>query len=133
VRRGETAYAVDKLKNTKGVFGPPTGLEYIHRAIAKFAPGSCKFLVFSDTAADIAWCRENIKADNLHFSEGHDALQDMMLMSACDHHIIYSTFSWWAAWLNDRLGRRVIAPTVWGYATSGMVTDDLIPPDWEMI
>ena len=133
VRRGELAHAQDKLKNTKGVFGPPTGLEYIRQAIAKFEPGSCKFLVFSDSAPDIAWCKENIKADQLHFSEGHNDIQDMMLMSACDHHIIASTFSWWAAWLNPRQGRRVIAPSKWGFTNLGMVTDDLIPADWVMI
>jgi hypothetical protein len=133
VRRGELAHAQDKLKNTTGVFGPPTGLEYIRQAIARFEPGSCKFLVFSDSAPDIAWCKENIKADQLSFSEGHSDIQDMMLMSACDHHIIASTFSWWAAWLNPRPGKRVIAPSKWGFANLGMVTDDLIPADWVMI
>jgi hypothetical protein len=57
----------------------------------------------------------------------------MMLMSACDHHIIASTFSWWAAWLNPRTERRVIAPSQWGHPGGGMVTDDLIPPGWVMI
>lgn len=133
VRRGDLAHAQETLKSAKVVHGPPTSLEYIHRAIGKFPPGSCKFLVFSDSAKDIAWCKENIKADNLCFSEGHDAVQDMMLMSACDHHIIYSTFSWWAAWLNRRPGRRVIAPSVFGYQGSVMATEDFVPPDWEMI
>jgi hypothetical protein len=133
VRRGDLAHATETLKNTKIVYGPPTSLEYIHQAIAKFSPGSFKFLVFSDSANDIAWCRQNIKADNLYFSEGHDGLQDMMLMNACDHHIISSTFSWWPAWLNRRPGRRVISPKQWAYPGNELVTDDLIPPDWEMI
>jgi hypothetical protein len=133
VRRGELAHAQDKLKNTKGVFGPPTGLEYISQAIKKFDQGSCTFLVFSDSAPDIEWCKQNINANGLHFSEGHTDIQDMMLMSACDHHIIASTFSWWAAWLNPQLGKRVIAPSKWGFANLGMVTDDLIPADWVMI
>jgi len=132
VRRGELAFAKDKLKTTKGVFGPPTGLEYIQKAIKHFEP-NCRFIVFSDSAPDIAWCKENIKADHLHFSEGHNDVQDLMIMSACDHHIIASTFSWWAAWLNDQPGRRVIAPSQWGFPGGVMVTDDLIPPEWTMI
>jgi hypothetical protein len=57
-------------------------------------------------------------------------------MSQCDHHIIAnSTFSWWAAWLNQKPDKRVIAPNVWSSPFSGsqMPTDDLIPPGWEMI
>jgi hypothetical protein len=132
VRRGELAYAQDTLKSKRGVFGPPTGLDYIRQAIAQFGP-DCKFLVFSDSAQDIAWCKENIKADSVHFSEGHSDIEDMMLMAACDHHIIASTFSWWAAWLNSQPGRRVISPSQWGHPGGPMVTDDLIPPDWTMI
>lgn len=134
VRRGETAVAQEKLKSSKGVWGPPTSIDYIERAIKEFS-SNFKFLVFSDTAADIAWCKENIKADQLYFSEGHNDIEDMMLMSLCDHHIIASTFSWWAAWLGFRPGKRVVAPSQWGFpdAKFKMVTDDLIPPDWQMI
>jgi hypothetical protein len=132
VRRGELAVAQEKLRTTKGVFGPPTGLEYIQKAIKQFEP-ACRYIVFSDSAPDISWCKENIKADGLHFSEGHNDVQDLMIMSACDHHIIASTFSWWAAWLNDRPGRRVIAPSQWGFPGGVMVTDDLIPPEWTII
>jgi Glycosyl transferase family 11 len=132
VRRGELAFAQDTLRSTRGVFGPPTGLDYIRQAIAQFEPGY-KFLVFSDSAQDIEWCKENIKTERIHFSEGHTDVEDMMLMSACDHHIIASTFSWWAAWLGSRPGRRVIAPSQWGHVGGVMVTDDLIPSTWTMI
>jgi hypothetical protein len=132
VRRGELVHAQEVLKSTRGVFGPPTGLEYIRQAIAQFEPG-CRFVVFSDSAKDIAWCKDNIQADQLSFSEGRTDVQDMMLMSACDHHIIASTFSWWAAWLDDRPGRRVVAPSQWGHPGGEMVADDLIPSDWKMI
>jgi hypothetical protein len=70
VRRGELAVAQDVLKSKTGVFGVPTGLDYIQQAMQRFENG-CKFLVFSDSAPDIEWCRQNIKADRLHFSEGH--------------------------------------------------------------
>jgi hypothetical protein len=77
-----------------------------------------------------------LPGDHRHFSEGHSDIQDMAIMAACEHHIIAnSTFSWWAAWLNPRRRRRVIAPRHWSApgAQVEMVTDDLIPPDWEII
>ena len=133
VRRGELAHATEVLKNPKGTFGPPTGLAYVRAAMARLDDCGPEWLVFSDTAADIAWCKQNIAADRLHFAEGHTDVQDMTLMSACDHHIVASTFSWWAAWLNAKPGKRVIAPRQWGHPGGPMVPDDLVPPEWDMI
>jgi hypothetical protein len=135
VRRGDLAEANEELGTPRMVYGAAVGLDYITAAIARFG-GHGRFLVFSDTARDIEWCKRNIRADKLHFSEGHSDVQDMRIMSACDHHIIAnSTFSWWAAWLNHRPGRRVVSPAKWSYpeAAVHMVTDDLIPSGWEVI
>jgi hypothetical protein len=151
VRRGDLAHAIEQARNTKGplpsalakylqFWGNTISNEYLDTAMRKFGP-EFQFLVFSDTAKDIEWCRQNIKPDwlpagRMHFSDGHSDMQDMALMSACDHNIIAnSTFSWWGAWLNPRPNRRVIAPR--HFSAPGqpgeMVTDDLIPPSWEMI
>jgi Glycosyl transferase family 11 len=140
VRRGDLAKAYEELKNTAGVYGPPVALDYIYTAMKKF-DAQARFLIFSDTPKDIQWCRQNIRPDwlapdRLHFSEGHSDVQDMSLMSACDHNIIAnSTFSWWSAWLNPKPQRRVIAPRQWSAPGSGVKisVQDLIPPSWEMI
>ena len=57
--------------------------------------------------------------------------EDLYLMSICKHQIIAnSTFSWWAAWLNNYPLKRVIAPEKW-FAKKWFAHDlDLIPPDW---
>jgi hypothetical protein len=140
VRRGDVVHATETLGKLQFVHGYSVALEYILKAASRFNP-TTHFLVFSDTAKDIQWCRDNIKADGLdpgrlHFSDGHTDLQDMAIMSACDHHIIAnSTFSWWSAWLDPKPGKRVVAPRIWSPPNSKneMVVDDLIPPGWEMI
>lgn len=137
VRRGDLAYAQEQLKDVSLVHGAPVSLDYIYQAVAQFDP-SAHFLVFSDSAKDIQWCRDNIKADRLHFSEGHTDVQDLTIMSRCDHNILAnSTFSWWAAWLNPNPGKRVISPKVWAIqkaaTTTFMVPDDLIPPSWVLL
>lgn len=137
VRRGDLAYAQEQLKDVSLVHGAPVSLDYIYQAVAQFEP-SAHFLVFSDSAKDIQWCRENIKAERLHFSEGHSDIQDLTIMSRCDHNILAnSTFSWWAAWLNPNPDKRVISPKVWAIqkaaTTTFMVPDDLIPPGWTLL
>lgn len=92
------------------------------------------FFVFSD---DPAWSRENIRSDwPVHFIEtqpdGRD-FEDMHLISLCQHHIIAnSSFSWWGAWLNQKPGKRVIAPAKW-FNQATHDTRDLLPPEWQRL
>ena len=135
VRRGDLACAYEIRGKRNITYGAPVTKEYINRAMAKFAPETC-FFVFSDTPKDIEWCRENVKSKNVTFSNAESDLWDFRAMSLCDHHIIAnSTFSWWAAWLGTNSCRRVIAPLVWSPpdARSAIITDDLLPDDWECI
>ncbi|HWN97237.1 MAG TPA: alpha-1,2-fucosyltransferase [Methylomirabilota bacterium] len=132
VRRGDLAHAHETLRKKNITCGAPVTIQYIARAIDQFDSETC-FFVFSDSPKDIAWCRENIRAKNLEFSTAESDLWDFTAMALCDHHIIAnSTFSWWAAWLNPRTDKRVIAPQVWSTPQSRvqMPTDDLLPETW---
>jgi len=135
VRRGDIAHAHEALREKNTTHGAPVTRQYLEGAMEKFDPATC-FFVFSDTPKDIEWCRQNIHAKNLEFSSAESDIWDFAAMTECDHHIIAnSTFSWWAAWLDAKPGRRVIAPRVWSppEARFRMVIDDLLPDDWELI
>ena len=92
------------------------------------------FFVFSD---DPQWAKDNIKISYpVQFVDinGPDrGVDDMWLMKSCKHHIIAnSSFSWWAAWLNDRQDRIVIAPRIW-FLDKKINDKDLIPEQWHRI
>jgi len=98
--------------------------DYYIKAIELF-PKECHFLVFSDS---MNWTKENfpkVKRD-ITFIEGEPFYIDFYLMSSCHHQIISpeSTFSWWAAWLNNNPSKIVVA-----YRN----TSDFLPTDWVQI
>lgn len=127
VRRGDYLQLQDKH--------PVVTKSYITGALKHFLLlGYKKYLVFSD---DIDWCKQNINTDNyplctFDYSEGKTEIADLFLMSKCSHHIISnSSFSWWAAWLNDSPNKIVIAPKIWfGKDNAHLDTRDLVPETW---
>lgn len=100
---------------------------YYKRAMDMF-PGE-KFLVFSD---DIEWCKTSQLFDGCEFYHG-DELDDMNRMAGCKSNIIAnSSFSWWAAYLNPNLNKRVIAPAKW-FSDSNNEQLIGIPQQWQRI
>lgn len=107
-------------------------MEYYHKAIerAKLLIENPVFYVFSD---DLDFCRdffskyEDLKivyVDSLVRKSTQD-VSEFFGMSKCKHQIIAnSTFSWWAAWLNNNPNRVVIAPEI------GVWKGDFYPKDW---
>ncbi|MES2224751.1 MAG: alpha-1,2-fucosyltransferase [Patescibacteria group bacterium] len=91
-----------------------------------------RLYVFSD---DIEWCKKNLVFSQPityveHMHSGKKGEGHIALMSNCRHIVIpNSTFSWWAAWLGNKEGRMVIAPSQWFQGTS-LNTIDLIPSTW---
>lgn len=109
LRRGD--YVFDKVtSNIHGV----CSLEYYKQAMSlinkKFR--KINYFIFSD---DITWVKYNLELQNATYVEHcNTPHEDMYLMSLCDHNIIAnSSFSWWAAWLNNNHKKIVIAPKNW--------------------
>jgi len=105
--------------------------------------GSPRYFIFSD---DIEWSRKQLSdlkdATFVDHNKGGDSFKDLLVMSACRNQIIAnSTFSWWAAWLNDFRDKAVIAPQTWFhnpwvskkepvYPVRLYNTKDLVPTSW---
>lgn len=112
-------------------------MEYYDRAIAlirsKFPKEQMVFYVFSD---DIDFCKEHFAKKDYSGGQGIEfrypqyesdnyTLDDMILMSHCKHMIMAnSSYSWWAAWLNQNEEKIVICPEL------GMWKGDFYPDEW---
>jgi len=89
------------------------------------------FFVFSDSPD---WVKANLKLPyEMRFithNSVDDPSMDLMLMSACRHHVIAnSSFSWWGAWLNPSPEKIVMAPSQW-FADTTKNDVDLVPESW---
>lgn len=111
------------------------GLDYYKNALEQFSD-DCLFVIFSDR---INWCKVHFQQfnRNMIFIEGNDNVTDLFLMSMMKHNIISnSTFSWWAAYLNQNQGI-VVAPKYWRLRPSFIWLEDqphfLILPKWIVI
>lgn len=131
VRRG------DYISNSKSNSIYATcDLRYYERAIQQLSAQfeDLTFFVFSD---DMEWVTTHFsKFERMIFVNvnlGDTAFEDLKLMSNCKHNIIAnSTFSWWAAWLNQHEGKVVIAPNSW-YTQKWRNRANLVPSDWHRL
>jgi len=91
-----------------------------------------KYLIFSD---DIEFAKELLKhRKDCIFVEGNSNIEDLFLMTLCEHNIIAnSSFSFWGAYLNSNLSKKVIAPKQWFGEKVNFNTNDLIPEAWQRI
>lgn len=85
------------------------------------------FLVPSD---DLEWVKQNLQINGRYiYVNENGKLQDyeeLFVMSKCKSNIIAnSTFSWWAAWLNQNQREVVLAPKKWGKS--------IVPEGWTLV
>ncbi|MDP4268316.1 MAG: alpha-1,2-fucosyltransferase [Bacteroidota bacterium] len=98
--------------------------------------GVTHFSCFSD---DIEWVKKNINKEKFpeytfEYSDGNSEMIDLKLMVCCKNAIISnSTFSWWAAYLNNNPNKIVITPdeSNWfGPNNKHLDVKDLLPENW---
>jgi hypothetical protein len=107
---------------------PLQTIDYYKKAIEILNPKGNIF-IFSD---DINWCKSNLSFENCIFMENNTNIQDLKYMSLCKDNIIAnSSFSWWAAFLNQNKNKKIICPKNW---FSDHTNDsDIKNPNWIQI
>lgn len=111
-------------------------LEYYQSGLKRFmaAHDRAQAFVFSN---DILWCREHLRLDLptcfVEHTSRDAAHEDLVMMSQAACNVIAnSTFSWWAAYLNNRDDRTAFAPARW--FRPGTFNDEHLPlADWQII
>ena len=128
IRRGDYVNNPKTLKK-HGI----CSLEYYREAIEliKEKINDPHFFIFSN---DVEWVKENLKIEKMFTLSGanYTDCEELILMSKCKHNIIAnSTFSWWAAWLNQAKDKIIIAPKQWfNNVDRNKQTKNLIPKSW---
>ena len=132
VRRGDylTSAKTNSLHNV-------LPLSYYRSAINRLAKEQpyTKLFVFSD---DPEWAEQHIEplSEHTHIishNQGNSAFRDMQLLSLCDAVVMAnSSFSWWAAWLNNKITKRIIAPKKW-FSSERTSSNHIVPARWELL
>lgn len=106
---------------------PLMTMDYYQEAMKK--SGCSKFILFSD---DMRWCKKNFKGDEYEYAERNSPPVDLAIMvKRCESNIICnSSFSWWGAYLNQFLDKKIIAPIKWFGPKLAHDTKDLLPESW---
>lgn len=106
------------------------GAEYYYKAckhIAEQVPGVV-FCIFSD---DHDQAKGWFTPFNHIMIKGNKDIDDLRLMSSCDHMIMAnSSFSWWAAWLGKKEGQIVVRPAKYFQPDQRMDESDLWLQEW---
>lgn len=124
--------------NTVGnvaIYGNICDTDYYNKAFTYIEKklGKVKYYLFTN---DTAWAHRLIPHENrqitiVDWNTEQDGWSDMYLMSICRHNIIAnSSFSWWAAWLNQNAEKIVVAPCRW---QNGIDIADIVPDEWVRI
>lgn len=104
---------------------------YYEQAITlmKLLVPSARFFIFSDEKEKAKnFLRMTEKTYNV---KGQTDIEDFYLMSQCKHIIMpNSTFSWWAAFLNPNINKRIICPASFISSSHILFYRKIFPQQW---
>ena len=131
IRRGD--YATNsQVKKIHGLLSQ----SYYNDAVdvAQLGLKNPHLFIFSD---EPDWVRNNMKFSIpsmvVSVKSETQAADEMHLMSLCKNNIIAnSSFSWWAAWLNNNPNKVVVAPKKW-FSSADADLNDRLPSEWKKI
>lgn len=97
------------------------GIDYYTKAIEYVKEKYGKDIQFAIFSNDMPWCKDNIlplleeyEYTLVDWNKGKESYNDIRLMGYCKVNIIAnSSFSWWAAYLNNNENKEIIAPAKW--------------------
>lgn len=132
IRRGDYVDSPDVYKCIEGIITD----RFYHNAVALIASKvvAPHFFVFSN---DMTWVRENFRipyqATFVDFNTALRGYEDLWLMSRCKHNITAggSTFSWWAAYLNQNDNKIVVRTEQVSNDAKYNYPTDYFPSGWE--
>ena len=107
--------------------------KYYHDAIV-MAAQQLDDPVFYCFSEDLEWVKQNVADLPYHFEfveydSNLKGIEDFELLRSCKHIITCnSTYSWWAAWLNDNPDKLIIHPEMENWQG-----DDFWPAEWKKI
>jgi len=85
------------------------------------------------TSDDVDWCKKNLEIDNCVYIEENDETC-LRTLSLCKHHIMScSTYSWWAAFLEEKKDSVNVVPTPWFSTQCNLYNDAITPSRWKKI
>jgi hypothetical protein len=126
IRRGDFALNPE-INKIHGICSDNYYLEAVN-FLKNYHP-DLRTLIFSDDSTEGRRIGSMIENSTL-IDSNEDTYYDFFVMQKCNHNIIAnSSFSWWAAYLNQNKNKKIIAPQNW-FADSSLITNDLFPPTW---
>lgn len=124
VRSGD--YLSSEMHGVCGELYFRTAIDYMNDAL-----GDPVFYFFSD---DSEWVKQTFSLGRrfvlVDINDSFNAHKDLVIMRACNHFIISnSTLGLWAAYLQGKSDKVVVAPRTW-FASSSCKEANLVPSDW---
>lgn len=151
LRRGDNTDNTNASQELNKMYGSDISLEldsfygkYFNAAKEQFKNKKVKFLIFTGGSrdpnegnlTDIEWCKKNFIGDEYLFAEKNSTLQDFCLIMKCKYNIIshVSSFGWWAAFLNNNVDKKVVAPIHYHSNLKNYThRNGFFPKDWVLV